>query len=50
MNIWGNFLDQAWIMNIHKIKIQNEAEHRQQALQRINRKTVLNKKHNLVRR
>lgn len=44
-----SILNQEWIMNIHKIEIQSEAERRQQALQRINRKTVLNKKHNLVR-
>lgn len=50
MSLWGNLLDQIYIMHDYKIKVQVNAERKQQHYQRTNRKTALNKKHNLVRK
>lgn len=46
----NKIFDQEWLLNIHKIKLQSDAEQRHQRNLVKDRKAVLNKKHNLVRR
>lgn len=46
----NTILDQEWLLNIEKIKLQAHAEQKYKLNQLKNRKGVINKKHNLVRR